>query len=166
VSRSFAFRPRFKGIAYLAMMSGPAAALAGYLSGYLGALVATVIGCAGIMLGVGYLRSPAWRFVVTVNDSGLSVSRGDREVLKLDWDEISKVVASPSTHTCYVDGGTPAQSLLVPGEGASASYDIDNKSELVGLIIEGVADEQLEIVDYLDRYLATRFASPMSSPAR
>ena len=42
-----------------------------------------------------------------------------------------RVVAAPTTHTCFVDGGAPERSLLVPGDGAPAPYDLEDREALV-----------------------------------
>ncbi len=62
-----------------------------------------------------------------------------------------KVVSSPTTNTCFVDGGTPETSLLVPGDGAPAPYDIENKRALCDAILAHVAAEKVRTVDTLAR---------------
>ena len=54
-----------------------------------------------------------------------------------------RVVASPTTNTCFVDGGTPEKSLLVPGVGAPAPYDIANRAALYDAIVMSVATDKL-----------------------
>ena len=77
-------------------------------------------GAAGVVLGAAYLLSPTWRLEVVVDDDGLEVRTPKTRKFRVAWSEITQVVASPSTHTCFVNGGVPAQSLLVPGIGAPA----------------------------------------------
>jgi hypothetical protein len=50
----------------------------------------------------------------------------------------------------FVDGGTPEKSLLVPGDGAPAPYDIDDKPGLYGAILAHVAEDRVSKVDRLD----------------
>jgi anthranilate/para-aminobenzoate synthase component II len=54
------------------------------------------------------------------------------------------VVVDAEHLTCYVDGGTPDKSLLVPGPGAPASYDIKNKADLIAEILERVPSERVQ----------------------
>lgn len=97
-------------------------------------------GGAGVMLGLMYLGSPTWRLAVVIDDEFLEVRSTRRRRFRLSWTEIREVVASPRTKTCFVDGGRPSRSLLVPGPGASAGYDIENKAELYDLIVARVAE--------------------------
>ena len=62
------------------------------------------------------------------------------------------MVASPTTSTCFVDGGDPQRSLLVPGFGAPASDDITNKAALVERILAAVPADRVTEVETLDRY--------------
>lgn len=132
----FRFRPRFGGLAWGAAAFG---AVAAGLGGWRGSTFLIVGGAIGVVLGLLYLRSPAWRFVVSVDDDGLEVSRDGERRFLLPWAEVREVVASPATSTCFVDGGSPARSLLVPGDGAPAPYDVERKGELVRAITERVA---------------------------
>jgi len=49
-----------------------------------------------------------------------------------------RVVASPATSSCFIDGGAPERSLLVPGDGAPAPYDIADRAALVEAILARV----------------------------
>ena len=111
---------------------------------------ALIGGAVGVVLGLLYLLSPAWRLVVTVDGEALQVTRGSQLRLRLPWDEVVQVVASPDTRTCFIDGGTPARSFLVPGPGASASYDIEDRDVLYAMIVEHVAPARIEWVDLVE----------------
>ncbi len=113
-------------------------------------LVPVIAGAVGVAFGAAYLASPAWKLVVTVDDTGLTVASKDRTRFQLAWSDVTKVVASPSTHTCFVDGGAPERSLLVPGVGAPAPYDIEDKPALFEAILAHVAPDKVETVDTLD----------------
>src|SRR5690606_38756573 len=104
-------------------------------------------GAAGVVLGLLYLLSPAWRLMVLVDDDGFEVMRGRTPRFRLPWSEVVRVVASASTKTCFVDDGAPERSLLVPGPGASAPYDIEDKVALYEIIMERVALTRIEWVD-------------------
>lgn len=117
--------------------------------GFLALPLAT--GALGIALGAAYLASPTWRITVTVDDAGLSVASPRRQRFQLAWRDVVRVVASPSTSTCFVDGGAPERSLLVPGDGAPAPYDIADRTALVEAILARVAKDKIEIVESLDR---------------
>jgi len=128
-------------------IGGAIAAVAAGL-GFLALPLAT--GAIGVALGAAYLASPTWRITVTVDDTGLIVASPRRERFRLAWADVVRVVASPSTHTCFVDGGAPERSLLVPGDGAPAPYDIDDRPALVAAILAHVPAAKVETVGSLD----------------
>jgi hypothetical protein len=148
-AQSFAFRPRYRGLAWSAIgVGGGVAAVAGALGA---ALVPMVSGALGIALGAAYLASPTWRITVRVDDTGLTVGSPRRQRFQLAWSDIVRVVASPSTHSCFVDGGSPDRSLLVPGDGAPAPYDIADRAGLVAAILARVPADKVKTVDSLDK---------------
>jgi len=110
-----------------------------------------VTGLVGVGLGAVYLASPVWRLSVTTDERGMSVGSDAQQRFSLAWDEVVRVIASPSTTTCFVDGGTPEKSLLVPGPGAIAPYDIDDKKALYDEILAHVAGDKVTIVEALDQ---------------
>jgi hypothetical protein len=63
---------------------------------------------------------------------------------------VVEVVASPSTTTCFVDGGSPGRSLLVPGDGAPAPYDVEHKPALYRAILARVPAARVREVTSLD----------------
>jgi len=131
--RSFRFRPRYRGVAWTAIGTG--GALTAIAVATMGAvLVPIATGAIGIALGAAYLGSPTWRLEVVVDDEALEVKKRFR----LPWKDVVRVVASPSTHTCFVDGGAPAKSLLVPGVGAPAPYSIIDREGLYAEILAHV----------------------------
>ena len=146
--RSFAFRPRYRGLAWSAMGVGGAIGTLAAVGGFI--TVPLVTGALGIVLGVAYLASPTWRITVTIDDSGLAVGSPKRQRFRLAWDDIVKVIASPTTSTCFVDGGAPERSLLVPGDGAPAPYDITDRKALVDAILARVPADKVQTVASLD----------------
>jgi hypothetical protein len=147
--RSFAFRPRYRGLAWSSIgVGGSIAALASIL-GFVALPLAT--GALGIALGAAYLASPTWRIRVTIDDGGLTVASPKRQRFRLAWHDVVRVVASPSTSTCFVDGGTPEHSLLVPGDGAPAPYDIADRKALVEAILAHVPAHKVQTVTSLDQ---------------
>jgi hypothetical protein len=110
-----------------------------------------VLGLAAIALGGIYLGSPAWRLVVVIDEHALEVWAGSASRFRLPWDEVVRVVVSPVMATCFVDGGTPARSLLVPGIGAPASYDIEDRPALVAAILARTPADRVSVVDLLER---------------
>jgi hypothetical protein len=111
-----------------------------------------VFGALSIAAGLAYLNSPTWKLEVVVDDAGLEVRTPKVSKLKLAWADVVKVVASPATHTCHVDGGAPERSLLVPGVGAPAPYDIADKAALVDAILAHVAADKVITVERLELY--------------
>ena len=57
----------------------------------------------------------------------------------------------PTTHTCFVDGGAPERSLLVPGDGAPAPYDIEERRALFDAILAHVPPERVTTVESLEK---------------
>ena len=114
------------------------------------AMVPLATGAIGVVLGAGYLLSPSWKLEVVVDDDAITVRSPKRTRFRLAWSDIKRVVASPTTHTCFVDGGSPDKSLLVPGDGAPAPYDIENKPELFEAILARVAADRVETVETLE----------------
>ena len=148
-ARTFAFRPRYRGLAWSSIgVGGTVAAVAGVL-GFV--TVPLAAGALGIALGAAYLASPTWRIAVVVDADGLAVGSPGRPRFRLAWRDIVRVVASPSTHTCFVDGGAPERSLLVPGDGAPAPYDIADRAALYDLILAHVPADRVLRVESLDK---------------
>lgn len=115
-----------------------------------------VTGVIGIGAGVAYLLSPTWRLEVITDDTGLEVRSPKRSRFKLAWSDIVRVVASPTTNTCFVDGGAPERSLLVPGVGAPAPYDLEDRPALVATILARVTPDRITTVESLDRSPVTQ----------
>lgn len=146
--RAFAFRPRYRGLAWSSMGVGGTIAALSALGGVV--TIPLVTGALGVALGVAYLASPTWRIAVTIDDDGLTVGSPRRRRFRLAWHEIVRVVASPATSTCFVDGGAPERSLLVPGDGAPAPYDIADRAALVAAILARVPADKVQTVASLD----------------
>jgi hypothetical protein len=147
--RRHRFRPRYRGLALVSVGLGGALTVVGLtLLGAAALPLAT--GAAGAALGGAYLASPAWRLQIVVDDAGLEVRSSKGVRFRLEWTEVVRVVASPSTHTCFVDGGAPERSLLVPGVGAPAPYDIEDKLSLYETIVGHVDPSKVETVETLE----------------
>jgi len=145
---SFRFRPRYRGIAWSSMGVGGSIAVIASILGFVAVPLAT--GVLGVALGAAYLASPTWRITVTLDDDGLTVGSPKRQRFRLAWRDVVRVIASPSTSTCFVDGGAPERSLLVPGEGAPAPYDITDRPALVAAILAHVPADKVQTVASLD----------------
>jgi hypothetical protein len=152
------FKPRFKGLAWASIGVGTPVATLGVLGGMV--IVPIAVGLASIAAGTAYLASPTWRLEVAVDDDGLEVRTPKRVRFKLAWRDVAKVVASPTTHTCFVDGGAPERSLLVPGVGAPAPYDIADKAALYDAILARVPADRVETVERLELYKRAAKGSP------
>jgi hypothetical protein len=148
-ARSFAFRPRYRALAWSSIGVGGAVAAAAAALGLV--TVPLVTGALGVALGAAYLRSPTWRIAVTVDDRGLRVGSPRKLRFDLAWADVVRVVASPSTRSCFVDGGSPERSLLVPGDGAPAPYDIADRAALVEAILAHVPPDKVQTVASLDQ---------------
>jgi hypothetical protein len=164
---SFRFRPRYTGLAYAALAVGAALLAAAFALSLTGASLAFAAACgiAGIALGALYLASPAWRFRVDVDDDGLEVldGRGARR-FRVAWDSVAKVIASPSTRTCVLDGGGPERTLIVPGPGATAPYAIERRAELYETIVRSVPPAAIEEVELVENAMP-RAREPLDAGA-
>jgi len=149
-ARVFAFRPRYRGLAITAI--GLGAALDVVALAVLGAaLLPLATGAIGLALGGAYLASPTWRLVIVVDDEALEVRSAKGRRFRLAWSDVVAVVASPSTHTCFVDGGAPEKSLVVPGVGAPAPYDLTDKAALYDEILAHVDAAKVKTVETLEK---------------
>lgn len=150
---TFRFRPRFRGVAWISIGLGTGL---GVVAGALGfAAMPFATGILGVGLGAAYLTSRTWQFHVVTDDTGLEVRDRKGARFRVRWTEIVRVVASPSTKTCFVDGGVPERSLLVPGDGAPAPYAIEGREELFETIMANVTPERIETVETLERVTST-----------
>ncbi len=147
----FRFRPRFRALAVMSMVFGVALGAYGLIAGGAASTAMVVIGMGGAALGGLYLGSPAWRLEVLVDDHGLEVRAAGRRRFRLAWGEITSVIASPSTHTCFVDGGAAEKSLLVPGDGAPAAYAIEDSVTLYRAIVAHTPTDRLREVEVLEK---------------
>ena len=84
-----------------------------------------------------------------IDDEALEVRTPRASKFRLRWDEVKRVVAAEPSQTCFVDGGAPERSLLVPGDGAPAPYDIENKPALYAEILAHVAADRIRRVESL-----------------
>jgi hypothetical protein len=134
-ARSFRFRPRFRGLALGSVGVGGALGVVS-LATLGAAILPLATGALGVVLGAAYLMSPTWKLEVIVDDAGLEVRSPKATRFRLAWGDVVKVVATDET--CFVDGGAPEKSLLVPGQGAPAPYDLEDKRALVAAILAHV----------------------------
>jgi len=150
--RSFRFRPRLRAFPWLVGALGLALLGAVPLFGLAGPSRAFAVACGviGPVLAWLYLRSPAWRLRVVVDDEALAVLRDGDTRLRLPWAEVRRVIASPATRTCFVDGGAPTKSLLVPGPGAPGPYRIEDREGLYAAILARVPADRVTEVPSLD----------------
>ncbi len=151
--RQFRFRPRFGVLAWSAIGVAAALAMAAIALGWSADAQWTAFIAAGVgaTLGALYLLSPAWRYVAVVDDDGVEVvdHHGDRK-FRVAWAEVQVLYASPSTRTCTLIGGGPERTLIVPGVGNPAPYDIENKAALYAEIVNRTPRDvvtELELVE-------------------
>lgn len=154
------FKPRYRGIAIGSSVVGGAVVAVSGIAGFVA--LPLLSGMIGVAAGLAYLASPTWRLAVTVDDDGLEVGSPKHTRFKLAWGDVQRVVASPTTKSCFVDGGGPATSLLVPGVGAPAPYDLEDRGALFDAILAHVPDDKVEIVETLEQ--AKRAAAKPPAP--
>ncbi len=141
------FKPRYRGVALASIGVGGSVAVISVIAGVI--TLPLITGVMGVALGAAYFASPTWKLAVTTDDEGLAVGSPTRTRFRLAWSDIKKVIASPKTNSCFVDGGEPAKSLLVPGVGAPASYDLEDRPALVAAILAHVPADRVETVELL-----------------
>ena len=104
----------------------------------LAAVVPIIAGAIGTALGTAYMMSPSWKLTVETNSECIEVRSGDTVKFRLLWTSVVKVVAATSSPSAFVDGGAPERSLLIPGDGAPAPYQIENAAALIEEILKRV----------------------------
>ncbi|MBL4632944.1 MAG: hypothetical protein JKY56_03680 [Kofleriaceae bacterium] len=145
-STRYRFRPRFLGVAFLSLSIGTVLVVSSVTitPDRMSAIFSFFAGLAGLFLAFAYLKSPVWRLAVDIQDDDLVVWNGLEERMRLPWSKVIKVVMGPDGETCFVDGGTKELSLLVPGPGAVASYEIRHKKQLIAAILAHVDKDLIE----------------------
>lgn len=141
----YRFRPRYRGLAWGSIGIGGALAP---LALWTPAVIAMASVC-GLGLGAAYLLSPTWKLAVETDAAALTVKAGERVRFTLPWSEVVKVLASPDTKTCFVDGGAAERRILVPGDGAPAPYRIEGREQLFDEIMARVPAAKVERVALL-----------------
>ncbi|MCP4444712.1 MAG: hypothetical protein GY811_05105 [Myxococcales bacterium] len=142
-STPYRFKPRFVGVAFVSLSLGVVliTASATITPDRVSSIFALGTGATGVLLSSMYLRSPVWRLAVDVQESGLVLWSGTSEKLRLPWSDVSRVVMDADREVCFVDGGTPDRSLLVPGPAAPASYVIAKREQLIDDILAHVPED-------------------------
>lgn len=153
--RTFRFRPRFAAVAWLAIVTGVGLMAYGLVAGA-SAPLAIVMGLIGVVLGAKYLLSPVWKMRIAMTEDGLRVGTDTEERFSLRWDEIESLIVTPASKTCFVYAGDNQRNILIPGPGANASYDIDNKEQLYEFLRERVDSARIREVEHLGKWLKQR----------
>ena len=149
-SKTFRFRPRFRAIPWIVASLGVVLLAFAFFGGSQGEsrTFTIVAGLIGPLIALAYLRSPAWKLAVFVDDAAIEVRGGGEKIrFRLEWAEVKEVVYSSKYPTAFIDGGQSERSLLVPGPGAPAPYRIERSEELVAFIRAHVPAEKQRIVD-------------------
>jgi hypothetical protein len=115
-----------------------------------------ITGVVGLVLGGMYLASPTWRLAVVVDDDALAIAAGATPKFRLAWADVEQVLVVPAHKTCFVDGGAPTRSFLVPGEGAPAPYAVEDARALYDAIVARVDPKRVREVESLTRSAAGR----------
>jgi hypothetical protein len=148
----FRFRPRFRALPWVCAVLGPGMLVVALATGSSGrSLTFAIVGAVlGPLVLVAYKASPAWRLRVVTDEEGLAVWQGKELRFRVPWWDVRRLVCSPKTHTCYVDGGVATRSLLVPGPGAPSFYSIERREELYEIIVAHVPPEVRKEVDLIE----------------
>lgn len=141
----YRLRPRYRGLAWGSLGIGGALATVALWT----PLVVTMASVCGLGLGAAYLLSPTWKLAVETSEQALTVTAKDKVRFTLPWSEVVRVLASPATKTCFVDGGAAERRILVPGDGAPAPYRIEGRDQLFDEIMARVPASKIEQVALL-----------------
>ena len=103
---------------------------------------------------VAYLLSPAWSIAITTDDDGVTVTKRNQVSFQVAWSDIEVLVIDAASNTCFIDTGSPDTSILVPGPGAPAGYDVEDKAELIAELRTRVPAETIREVESLRAWRA------------
>ena len=142
----YPFSPRFKIIAYAGLALG-AVAISGAI--FSGGISGWIIGALCLGSGAAYLLSPTWRLAIETNDNGLKVFQRDKLRFALPWTDVARLLVMPNDKAAFIDGGTPSQSVLVPGPGAQAGYLIADREALIQEVRDRIPSERVKNVEDL-----------------
>ena len=148
-SRSFRFRPRFQAIPWIVAGVGVAMLGFGLFGGAQGSsrTFAILAGAIGPLIALAYLRSPAWKLRVVVDEQAFEVRGGENIRFRIEWVDVKELVYSNKYPTAFLDGGQAERSLLIPGPGAPAPYRIERAEELVAYVRSKVPAEKQRASD-------------------
>jgi hypothetical protein len=146
-ARVFRFRPRYQVVPWLSAALGLAIAGVGFTPGLDASsrLFCFATGVFGPALAALYLTSSAWKLRVELDDAELRLHAGDELRVRLAWNEVAKLVHSPTHKTAFVDGGVPDKSFVLPGPGVPAPYRIENQDELYAELVARIPADRHEI---------------------
>jgi hypothetical protein len=140
-----AFRPRYRGLAWGSIGIGGVLAAFAWWS----PPVVLVSAICGLGFGATYMLSPTWKLTVVTSEDALTVEAGGKVRFSLPWKDVHKVIAAPTTKTCFVDGGTADRRIMIPGDGAPAPNRIDRREELYDWIVAHVPADKIETVELI-----------------
>lgn len=151
-STPYRFKPRFVGVAFVSLSFGVVliAASATLTPDRFSSVFAFITGTAALLLSFLYLRSPVWKLAVDVQESGLVLWSGTEEKLRLSWADITRVVVDKDREMCFVDGGSPEVSIMVPGPAAPASYVVAKREQLIEAILAHIPADKIVDPDEVD----------------
>jgi hypothetical protein len=150
--------PRYRWLATAAGLLGLAIAVVGFARSHW-----TLCGIGGfaIVLGAAYLLSPSWRIRLVTSEDALEFAKPNGTVDRIAWTDIKRLLIA-GNQTCLLVGTTAKTSLIVPGLGAPAPYDIENKAALFAEIVARVPVAAHIKVDSVESAIAAKL--PWSDP--
>lgn len=149
----FRLRPRYRLLPASAAGIGGGIAVFGALQGPF-ALVA--VGGAAMAMGAAYWFSPTWKIRLVTTDEELQFHTSRGRINRLPWAQVRRVFVDRVHGTCLVVGSNAETSLIVPGVGAPAPYDINNKAALFAEIMARVAPSRQREVASIEQAIADK----------
>jgi hypothetical protein len=149
----YRLRPRFRLLPLSAAGIGTSVAVVGVVQS---AVALIAVGGTATALAAGYWFSPTWKMRIVTSPDELQFHKTRDRITKIAWRDIRRVFVDRVHHTCLVVGRNADSSLIVPGVGAPAPYDIDDKRALFDEIVANVATEKLRDVDSIEAAIAAK----------
>jgi hypothetical protein len=144
--------PRYRSLPIAAAGLGVAIAAVG---AFRGTWSLCAIGGIAVALAAAYLWSPSWRMQLITSDTGLTFQKANGAQRFVAWNDVKRLLVAPN-QTCLMVGTDAETSLIVPGLGAPAPYDIQNKAALFAEMTAKVANSKQRTVETIETAIADK----------
>jgi hypothetical protein len=101
------------------------------------------------------LWSPSWRMQLITSDTGLTFQKANGTHRFVGWNDVKRLLVAPN-QTCLMVGTDAETSLIIPGLGAPAPYDIQDKAALFAEVTAKVASSKQRKVETIETAIADK----------